>query len=286
MSTSARPEPRSEDLARAASDNALIRVSQVGKTYSTGRGDLHALGPIDLEFQPGEFVSILGPSGCGKSTLLKLVAGLVTCTTGEITIQGAAVNGPVTELGYVFQDAVLLDWRTVIGNIMLQAKVRNLDEGPLLERAHELLSLVGLEGFEDRHPYELSGGMKQRVSICRALVHDPELLLMDEPFGAIDALNREQLNADLQTLWLHSRKTVLFVTHSIPEAVFLADRVVIMSARPGLVVEEVTVDLPRPRPLALMFGTREFDAYTQHIRETLENAGVFTTNTEGMILDG
>lgn len=261
---------------------ALIRVDGVSKTYSTVRGDIHALGPIDLDFMPGEFVSILGPSGCGKSTLLKMVAGLVPCTTGGITINGEVVDGPVTELGYVFQDSVLLDWRTVIGNIMLQADMRKLDAAPLLERAHELLSLVGLTGFEDRHPYELSGGMKQRVSICRALVHDPDLLLMDEPFGAIDALNREQLNADLQSLWLHSRKTVLFVTHSIPEAVFLADRVVIMSARPGRVVEELKVDLPRPRPLALMSGTHEFDAYTQHIREILEDIGVFRNQSTGI----
>lgn len=279
------PQPVSSADMGGASDEPLIRVKGVSKTYSTSRGAIHALDPLDLEFGRGEFVSVLGPSGCGKSTLLKMVAGLVPSSTGQITIGGELVRGPVTELGYVFQDSVLLDWRSVIGNIMLQAEIRKLDSEPLLERAHELLALVGLDGFDDRHPYELSGGMKQRVSICRALVHDPELLLMDEPFGAIDALNREQLNADLQALWLHSPKTVLFVTHSIPEAVYLADRVVIMSARPGKVVEEMSIALPRPRPLAMLSGTREFDEYTHHIRDVLADVGVFksedaTTRTE------
>src|SRR5262245_54396279 len=193
--------------------------------------------------RPGEFVSVVGPSGCGKSTLLLMVAGLIRITSGTITIGDIQVTKPYTDLGIVFQEPVLLDWRKVLGNVLIQAEIRKgMDKKRLRARAQELLDLVGLNGFEDRYPFELSGGMRQRVSICRALLHDPPLLLMDEPFGALDALTRDQLNLDLQSIWLGSEKTVMFVTHSISEAVFLSDRVAVFSPRPGRVVEMLDID--------------------------------------------
>ena len=226
---SARVQTDASVASPAAKAGAHVRVSGVAKTYSTSKGQIDALKPLDLDLASGEFVSIIGPSGCGKSTLLKLVAGLIPSSSGDVTIDGTKVRGPFTDVGFVFQDPVLLGWRSVLGNVMIQADIRKLDANETRARSNELLGLVGLDGFQDRYPHELSGGMRQRVSICRALVHDPPLLLMDEPFGAIDALTREQLNADLQAIWIRVPKTVLFVTHSIPEAAFLADRVVVMS---------------------------------------------------------
>jgi NitT/TauT family transport system ATP-binding protein len=261
-------------LTNGTSRASRIRIDDVSKVYRTKNGPVEALSPTTLVFEPGEFVSVVGPSGCGKSTLLRMIAGLEDITEGTITIGETVVKRPYTDVGIVFQDSVMLEWRKVLPNIMLQAEVRHLDKAQIRRNALELLELVGLKGFEDRYPFELSGGMKQRAAIVRALVHDPGILLMDEPFGAIDALTRDQLNQDLEQLWLRSPKTVFFVTHSIEEAVFLGDRVVVMSPRPGRVEEIFTIDLPRPRDLELR-DTPEFVTYTKDIRRVFERVGVF-----------
>ena len=251
-----------------------VTVDRVKKVYETRGEPILALDECSLDLEPGEFVSVVGPSGCGKSTLLLMVAGLIPKSSGTITIGERQVVGPYTDLGIVFQEPVLLDWRKVLGNVLLQVELRRgHDKRAYRERARELLALVGLAGFEDRYPYELSGGMRQRVAICRALLHDPPLLLMDEPFGALDALTRDQLNLDLQSLWMQSQKTVMFVTHSISEAVFLSDRVVVFSNRPGRVVEVLDVDLPRPRHLS-MRETPEFGRYASEIRNVFLSLGV------------
>jgi NitT/TauT family transport system ATP-binding protein len=205
---------------------------------------------VDLSVGEGEFVAIVGPSGCGKSTLLRLVAGLAPPSAGTLRVGGRAVAGPQTELGIVFQSPVLLDWRNILGNVLIQVELRGLDPKRYRDRALALLDQVGLSEFQDRYPRELSGGMRQRASIVRALIHDPPILLMDEPFGALDALTREQMRIDLEALWLASGKTVLFVTHSIDEAVLLADRVVVMSPRPGRIDRVIPIEIPRPRGLA------------------------------------
>ena len=212
---------------------------------------MHAFGPLDLRIEAGSFVALLGPSGCGKSTLLLMIAGLLAGSDGEIRLAGRTVAGPQTEIGIVFQSHVLVDWRDVLGNVLLQIDLRGLPRVDYLERAQELLRSVGLEAFAARRPYELSGGMQQRTAFCRALVHDPPLVLMDEPLGALDAMTREQLRADLERLWLRTGKTVILVTHSIEEAVQLADKVVVISPRPGRIVREIAIDLPRPRDLAV-----------------------------------
>jgi NitT/TauT family transport system ATP-binding protein len=258
----------------SASSGVSVEIRNVSKTYPTRSGDrLLAVDNCSLSFKGGEFVSIVGPSGCGKSTLFLMIAGLVDASSGEILIGERKVDGAQTDLGIVFQDSVLLEWRRVRANVLLQADIRKSGRKEMERRADELIRLVGLEGFEDRYPFELSGGMRQRVSICRGLVHDPPLLLMDEPFGAIDALTRDQLNVDLEELWMRSPKTVLFITHSVAEAVFLADKVVVMSPRPGRVVSVIDVDLPRPRQLAVR-ETAEFTQYTRQIRELFEREGV------------
>jgi NitT/TauT family transport system ATP-binding protein len=231
---------------RAGAPIAVVRVSH---DYESDGNRLKALMDIDLRVEAGEFVVLLGPSGCGKSTLLLIVAGLLAPSLGRITIGERIVTEPYTDLGIVFQDATLLEWRTALRNILLQAEARHMDKATARERALKLMESTKLRGFEGAYPAELSGGMKQRVAICRALLHDPPLLLMDEPFAALDALTREQMAIDLQALWLKDRKTVLFVTHSIPEAVFLADRIVVFSSRPGKILETITVAVPRPRTL-------------------------------------
>ena len=250
-----------------------VKVDRVKKLYETRGEPILALDECTLDLRPGEFVSIVGPSGCGKSTLLLMIAGLIGSSAGTIRIGETEVRKPYTDLGIVFQEPVLLDWRKVMSNVMLQVEMRKLDKRLYKQRATELLELVGLQGFEDRYPYELSGGMRQRVSICRALLHDPGLLLMDEPFGALDALTRDQLNLDLQSIWMRSRKTVMFVTHSITEAVFLSDRIAIFSPRPGKIVEVLDIDLPRPRRLS-MRETPEFGRYAGEIRRVFTSLGI------------
>jgi NitT/TauT family transport system ATP-binding protein len=248
-----------------ASARPYIEIDGVTKIYQSADGPVESLKPLTFGIRDGEFLAIVGPSGCGKSTLLKMVAGLLPVTSGSIRLRGTPVNGPPDDVGIVFQSPVLLAWRTVLENVMLQIDMRHLGRRAYLPKAAALLELVGLKGFEQRFPWELSGGMQQRASICRALVHDPGVLLMDEPFGALDAMTREKMNLELQRIWYETRKTVLFITHSIPEAVFLADRVLVMSERPGTIAAIYDVALQRPRSLRAM-GEAPFIELTQTIR--------------------
>ena len=248
-----------------ASRQPLIRLDRVAKTYVTADGPVESLKPLSFEIREGEFMSVVGPSGCGKSTLLKLVAGLLPASAGEIVLNGERVAGPPDDVGIVFQSPVLLAWRSVIDNVMLQIELRGLDPRAYLDKAKALLDMVGLSDFERKFPWQLSGGMQQRASICRALVHNPAVLLMDEPFGALDAMTREKMNLELQRIWSETKKTVLFITHSIPESIFLSDRVLVMTERPGRIAAIYEVPLARPRRLSLM-GTPEFATLAQTIR--------------------
>lgn len=243
----------------------LIDIRGLTKTYRTRDGDVPSLKPIDLDMREGEFISVVGPSGCGKSTLLKLVAGLIPATEGEILIDGKRVTEPPDDVGIVFQSPVLLAWRTVLRNVMMPVEVRGLDKASHLARAKQLLATAGLSDFENKYPWQLSGGMQQRTAICRALVHDPKIVLMDEPFGALDAMTRERMNLELQRIHFETRKTILLITHSIPEAIFLGDRVVVMTDRPGSIAAIYDVPLPRPRALDMM-GTPAFSELAQQVR--------------------
>ncbi|HEX3442976.1 MAG TPA: ABC transporter ATP-binding protein [Pseudolabrys sp.] len=249
-----------------------IRLQNVGKTYQTRSGVVEACSDINLDIKQSEFVAIVGPSGCGKTTILKMVAGLSSYTSGTITVGGKRVESPQTDVGIVFQEAIMLDWRDVLSNVLLQVDIRKMDRAKYVPVAKNLLKATGLEGFEGKKPYELSGGMRQRVSICRALVHGPTMLMMDEPFGALDALTREQIAMDIQKLWMETRKTALHITHSIPEAVLLADRVVVMGPRPGRIVEIIDIDLPRPRRLDKL--PERFHEYSTRIRNIFKSKGV------------
>jgi NitT/TauT family transport system ATP-binding protein len=257
----------------ADDDQAYLRVENLSKTYATRDGEVRALNDISFAQRRGEFLSHVGPSGCGKSTLLMIAAGLIAPSSGAVRVGGRSVGRPRTDIGIVFQSPVLLEWRTALGNIMLQAEARKMDRKEAGSRARNLLASVGLGGFEDKYPHELSGGMRQRVSICRALIHDPSHLLMDEPFGALDALTRDQLVLDLQALVSERRMTVLFITHSIAEAVFLSDRVVVMTPRPGCIDRIIDINLPRPRTLA-MRETPEFTEYSRQILDLFLARGV------------
>ena len=229
-----------------------ISVRDLSKGYPSRGGCVKALEKTSFDVKEGEFVAVVGPSGCGKSTLLKILAGVLPASTGSARLRGSPIDGPRRDIGVAFQSPVLLPWRTVLQNVLLPLDVQRVQGDRCTKLALELLELVGLRDFAYRYPRELSGGMQQRVGIARALVHDPALLLMDEPFGALDAMTREQMNIELQRIWLERRKTVLFITHSIPEAVFLADRVMVMSPRPGKIVDMMRVDIPRPRRLEMM----------------------------------
>ncbi len=250
-----------------------VNVRNASMTYQTKTGGLLALDDVSFSVDEGEFLAIVGPSGCGKSTLLSLLSGLEQATQGSVMIGGKEVDGPVTDIGIVFQSDVLLDWQRVLGNIMLQIEMRGLPKADYIDRARELLKMVELEGFDERYPFELSGGMRQRVSICRALVHNPPLLLMDEPFGALDALTREQMVLELHKIWLETKKSVIFVTHDIEEAVFLANRVVVMTPRPGRIAEIVNIDLPKVRSSEVRFEAH-FATYVTQIREVFLRTGV------------
>jgi len=231
----------------AAPDDVLIAIDQLSKTYVSASGAaVHALSRISLDIKPGEFVCVVGPSGCGKITLLRLLAGLDGYSDGRLLLDGEAVAGPSRKVGVVFQAANLLPWMTVRDNVRLPLRVGG-KHAPAADRIERLLAVTGLGEFGDKYPYELSGGMQQRAGICRALARDPEILLMDEPFGALDALTRERLNLELQRIWQENRKTILLITHSISEAIFLADRVIVMSARPGRILADLHVPIPRPR---------------------------------------
>jgi NitT/TauT family transport system ATP-binding protein len=250
----------------------VIAVHRLALTYGRGAAGVEALRDISFRIRDGEFVVVVGPSGCGKSTLLKILAGLLAPSDGTADLKSEPIAGPRRDIGVVFQTPVLFPWRTVLGNVMLPAHVQRLDREPMTRRALELLGQVGLGGFERRYPRELSGGMQQRVGIVRALLHDPAILLMDEPFSALDAMTREALAVELQRMWLQRRFTVLFITHSISEAVFLGDRVIVMTSRPGTIGDSFEVDLPRPRTLDAM-TTERFGRYIARVRAALAGTG-------------
>lgn len=253
---------------------ASIVAKGLTKFYGDGASVNHALGPIDLDIKPGEFVSLIGPSGCGKSTTMLLISGLEPMTEGVVEIDNTPLTAPISEVGIVFQDHLLLEFRTAIKNVMLQQEIRGLDKFEIKSRADALFERLRLVGAENRYPWQLSGGMRQRVSIARALVHDPSMLLMDEPFGALDAITRTQIRHDLEMLWLDTQKTVLFITHSIEEAVGLSDRVLVMSNGPGTIVDEIRIDLPRPRP-AHLGEYSVFSEYAKRIYTIFEKLGVY-----------
>jgi NitT/TauT family transport system ATP-binding protein len=256
----------------------FIDLDGVGMVYEAASGPVRALQEISFAVDRGEFVALVGPSGCGKSTLLRLVAGLRLATTGRVSVGGRPVTRPLPEVGMVFQAPVLLKWRTILDNVLLPAELSGRNRSEYRGRAEELLRLVGLEDFAGKLPRELSGGMQQRASLCRALLLDPPLLLMDEPFGALDAMTRDEMNVELLRVWgeaggrERTRKTVLFVTHSIPEAIFLADRVVVMTPRPGRVARIFTLTLPRPRTVETR-GAAEFGRLGLEIYQALSGAG-------------
>ena len=256
----------------AVADSSII-FEHVDKSFRSRRGDVHALSDIDFSVPNGDFVSLVGPSGCGKSTLLRMVAGLEMPTSGRLLLDGEPIRAPASGTGLVFQRDVLFDWRTVIENVLLPFEMRGASPKPHEERARALLASYGLDGFQDRYPWELSGGMRQRVAICRAVIDHPRLLLMDEPFAALDAFTRDDLNLALQQLWLEHRATAVFVTHSIQEAVFLGNRVVVMGRGPGRVIEIIDIDLPRPRPLSVR-ELPQFTALCSRIREVFERLGL------------
>jgi NitT/TauT family transport system ATP-binding protein len=260
---------------RVTGRTSSIVVEGLGKTFTSEEGDvLAALKDVSFEIRAGEFLSLLGPSGCGKSTILRIISGLERPTAGQITIDGEPMTGAPPNLGIVFQRDVLLDWRTIIDNVLLPVEFTGGNKAEARKAAMSLLSLYGLKGFENRYPWELSGGMRQRASICRALLLDPAFLVMDEPFGALDALTRDELNLELQSLWERTRKTVLFVTHGISEAVFLSDRVAVMAASPGRIVEIIDIDLPRSRDFSVR-ATAKFGSYVDQIRMVFERHGLF-----------
>ena len=258
----------------ASATGAPIDGRRVTHRFATrGRPPFTAIEDVSFTIAGGEFVSLIGPSGCGKSTLMLLVAGLVRASQGEIRVGGRALSSPLTDVGIVFQDHLLLDFRTALENILLQHDVRGLPRDAGRNDALALMEKLGIDHAADRYPRQLSGGMRQRVSIARALIHRPSVLLMDEPFGALDAITRTQIRHDLEMLWLETRKTVLFITHSVEEAVGLSDRVLVMSPSPGRIVEEIAVDLPRPRP-AHLGEYPTFNAYAERIHDAFRRLGV------------
>ena len=247
----------------------LASITKLQKRYaSRDGGEIVALSEVSLNIYEGEFLSVVGPSGCGKSTLLHIMAGVLERSSGELLLRGQPIDGPRREVGIVFQEPLLLPWRTVLDNVLLPIEVHKLPIEQFRPRALELLELTGLSAFAQKYPQELSGGMQQRVSIARALVHNPTIILMDEPFGALDAMTREQMNLDLMKIWAGSGKTILLITHSISEAVLLGDRVVVMSPRPGRISEVIDIDLPRPRGLNIT-ATPAFGAYAERVRDLL-----------------
>jgi NitT/TauT family transport system ATP-binding protein len=257
----------------SSAKQSLISISHLSKKYQVRYGEpVLAIDDISIDVAEGEFVALVGPSGCGKSTLLQILAGILPATSGDILFNGQKLTRPRRDVGIVFQEPVLLPWRTVLDNVMLPAVVHGLNREQYRQKAEELLKLVKLEGWGGRYPFELSGGMSQRASIARALLVDPAMILMDEPFGALDAMTREQMNLELLRIWSRAQKTVLLITHSIQEAVFLADRVVVLTARPGRVIDVVDIDLPRPRTMEMM-AWPAFGAAGDRIRKHLMATG-------------
>ncbi|SNS93488.1 ABC transporter ATP-binding protein [Rhodococcoides kyotonense] len=257
------------DRPKTVTTDTAVAVDNLSVRFSSKRGEVTALSDVDLTVREGEFVSIAGPSGCGKSTLLKVVAGLTNASSGSVSLRGREVKGPQRGIGYVFQRAALLEWRTVRKNILLQGEMRGMSKKTTAAKADQLIEMTGLSGFENALPHELSGGMQQRVSLCRALLHEPEVLLMDEPFGALDALTREKMNVELHRIWRETGTTVMLVTHSVAEAVYLANRVVVMSPRPGRIVEILDVDLPAKRDYSPTMEQPEFTSVANRVRDLL-----------------
>jgi NitT/TauT family transport system ATP-binding protein len=247
----------------------ILEAVQVSKEYITQQGALSAIQDVSFAVGPGEFLCVVGPSGCGKSTLLRLLSGSVMPDRGEVCLHGCPLTGPKREIGIVFQKASLMPWRTVFDNVRLPLQLESMPAEDARQRVTDVLNLVDLRAFADSYPRELSGGMEQRVAIARALVYDPEILLLDEPFGALDALTRERLNLELMALWERSRKTVVMVTHDIREAVFLADRVLVISQRPGRVAAVVPIDLPRPRAVGVFYG-EACNSLAHQIRQAIQ----------------
>jgi NitT/TauT family transport system ATP-binding protein len=241
------PERTDMDTGSKAQGSPVLSVQDVSMTFRTGKTELTAVKNVSLDVREGEFLSLVGRSGCGKSTLLRIVSGLIAPTSGRVECLGREVTGPLDDFGIVFQSPVLLPWRSAVSNVLLPIEMLGRDTRAYRDRAHELIEMVGLKGFADRRPHELSGGMRQRVAICRSLIHDPAFLLMDEPFSAVDEITREELNNVLLDVWRTSGKTILFVTHSIQEAVLLSDRVATFLARPGRLNEIFEIPVPRPR---------------------------------------
>jgi NitT/TauT family transport system ATP-binding protein len=251
-----------------------ITIRNVSKQFGEESDTpFQALKPISVSIPAGEFISVVGASGCGKSTLMLMVAGLLKRSSGEIAVAGRPVTKPITDVGIAFQDHLLLEFRTAFENVMLHADIRGLNRNELADRAKDLFAQLKLEHAMNKYPRQLSGGMRQRVSLIRTLVHEPSLILMDEPFGALDALTRLQVRSDLETLWLRRRPTVLFITHSVEEAVGLSDRILVMSPSPGEVIDDIRVELPRPRPIVLGDAS-EFTAYVDRIHRQFERMGV------------
>jgi NitT/TauT family transport system ATP-binding protein len=248
---------------------AFVRVDRVAKIYDTGRTSIEAIANASFDLARGQFVAVLGPSGCGKSTLLMMCAGLETITSGAITIAGEPMTGPRTSIGVMFQDSTLLPWKSVLENILFPIRILRRPRAEYIGRAHTLIALVGLSGFEDKRPHELSGGMRQRVAICRALIYEPDILLMDEPFSALDAITRDEMNDALLDIWQRYNKTALFVTHSIREAVLLADRVLVMANRPSTIIEDVAIPFVRPRSNEIG-DTPEFTEICAYLRSLVE----------------
>lgn len=246
-----------------------VRIASLKKSY----GDLEAIRDVSFNVHEGEFLSVLGPSGCGKSTLLMMIAGVTAPSAGEVRVKDAVVSGPRREVGVVFQSPVLLPWRTVLHNVLFPIELLRLPRAQYLPRAVELLRMAKIEEYATMLPRQLSGGMRQRVAICRALVHNPAILLMDEPFSALDAITRDEMGVELLRIWQANRKTVIFVTHSIREAAFLSDRVLVMGRRPAMIVDDVSIDLPRPRHIA-MTEDEAFNRLVRHLRKAIEASHV------------
>ena len=250
----------------------MISIERLSKTFESARGTSHlALSDITLGVAAGEFVSVLGPSGCGKSTLLYIVGGFVTPSAGAVRVKGSAVAGPGPDRGPVFQEFALFPWKTVLGNVMYGLVEQGVAKREAEARAHALIELVHLKGYENFYPKELSGGMKQRVAIARTLAYGPSILLMDEPFGALDAHTRTGMQNELLDIWERDRKTVLFVTHSVEEAVFLSDRVVVLTRSPGRIKQIIDIDLPRPRKRAELLVERRYQQYVVDIEKLMDN---------------
>lgn len=260
-------------------DAAYVSLRDVRKVYQTRSGDIEAVGLANFDIPSGEFVSILGPSGCGKSTLLSIVGGLEPITAGEARVEGVPIEGPRRDFGYIFQDPTLLPWKSVLDNVLFPIRTQKRPVRQFEAEAHRLLEMVGLGDFKNKRPRELSGGMRQRVALCRGLINNPSLLLMDEPFSALDAISRDDMNLALAALWDNYHKTALFVTHSIREAVFLADRVLVMTVRPSRIVADIRIPFARPR-VVTMQELPEFNAICAYLRDQIQ-AGYARTGAVG-----